>query len=187
MKKPFLSFGVLLWCFAQLCPVVTAQQAQSFSRDKLIAAAREIMTTTRYCALITADGRGRSDVRAMDALAPDENMAVWLGTNPLSRKVREIRRDPRVTLYYFDREGQAYVTLQGLARVVTDPAEKLKHWKEDWKGFYPDRGKSYAVIEVRPIRLEVVNVKTGIVSAKPDWEPPSVTFPTSTRRNSRVH
>lgn len=175
----------MLWCFAQLSLVVAAQQPQSFSREKLIEAAREIMTTTRYCVLITANSRGLADARAMDALAPDENMIVWFGTNPRSRKVAQIRRNPHVTLYYFDREAQAYVTLQGLARVVTDPVEKLKHWKEDWKGFYPDRGKSFAAIEVRPTRLEVVNTRTGIVSTKPDWQPPSVTFPTTTRRRKR--
>ena len=164
MKKSLVCFGVVLWCFAQLSPMVTAQQPQSFSRDKLIEAAREIMTNMRYCALITADRRGRMDARAMDALAPDEDMAVFFGTNPLSRKVTEIRRNPHVTLFYFDREAKAYVTLHGLARMVTDPEEKRKHWKEDWKAFYPDRGNSYAVIEVRPTRLEVVNTKTGIVS-----------------------
>lgn len=184
MKKSLLSLGVLLWC---LGPQVAAQQPQTFSRDKLIEAARRIMTTARYCALITAKGQGRSDVRAMDALAPDENMAVWFGTNPASRKVAEIRRNPRVTLYYFDREAQAYVSLHGLARIVTDPAEKLKHWKEDWKAFYKDRGQSYAVIEVRPVRLEIVDTKAGIVSTKPDWEPPSVTFASTTRRRNRVH
>src|SRR3954463_15385609 len=129
-------------------PSVFAQQ--QFSRDQLIAAAREIMTTTRYCALITAAGRGRTNARTMDAFAPDEDLIVWFGTNPLSRKVAEIRRNPRVTLYYFDRENQAYVTLHGLARLVSDPQEKLRHWKDEWKDFYPDRIKGYLLIEVRP-------------------------------------
>ncbi len=40
-------------------------------------------------------------------------MVVWLATNPRTRKVAEIRRNPRVTLYYFDREAQAYVTIFG--------------------------------------------------------------------------
>jgi len=95
--------------------------------------------------------------------SPDENMTVWFGTNPLSRKVSEIRRNPQVTLYYFDRENQAYVSMQGIARLVNDPKEKARHWKDDWKAFYPDRDKSYLLIEVRPVRLEVVNTKTGIV------------------------
>jgi general stress protein 26 len=68
------------------------------------------------------------------------------------------------------------VTLHGVARVVNDPQEKLRHWKDDWKNFYPDREKGYVLIEVRPLQLEVVNTKTGIVSKSAQWDPPSVTF-----------
>lgn len=168
------SAAALLFCIASLAPSIQGQQAQRRSKEELITAAREIMTTTRYCALITTGGRARANARTMDAFAPDENMIVWFGTNPLSRKVSEIRRNPHVTLYYFDRENLAYVSIQGIARVVNDPKEKARHWKDDWKAFYPDRDKSYLLIEVRPVRLEVVNTKTGIVGTSRDWQPPSV-------------
>lgn len=164
-----------------LAATVKAQQSQ-FSRDQLISTAREIMTTTRYCALITTGNQTGPNARTMDAIAPDENMIVWLATNPLSRKVADIRRRPQVTLYYFDRENQAYVTLQGLARLVNDPNEKARHWKDEWKAFYPDRDKSFLLIEVRPIKLEVVNVKMGVVGTARDWDPPTVNFPASRRQ-----
>jgi general stress protein 26 len=173
--------GVALICCAASASQLSAQQSQ-FSRERLITAAREIMKTTRYCALITTDSHGRANARTMDAFAPDENMTVWFGTNPLSRKVAEIRRNPRVTLYYFDRENQAYVTLHGVARLINDRNEKARHWKDDWKTFYPDRDKSYLLIEVRPIKLEVVNIKSGVVGTSRSWDPPSVTFPTSRRK-----
>ena len=166
----------LLLCVTCLSSSVVPQQSQRRSKDELIAAAREIITTARYCALISTDNRGRANARTMDAFAPDEDLIVWFGTNPLSRKVSEIRRNPHVTLYYFDRESQAYVTIQGIARLVNDPKEKARHWKDDWKAFYPDRDKSYLLIEVRPLRLEVVNTKTGIVGTSRDWQPPSVIF-----------
>jgi general stress protein 26 len=176
-----LACAVLL-SVASSASAAYGQEAKGFSKNQLIAAAREIMTATRYCALITTDGRGRTNARAMDAFAPDENLIVWFGTNPLSRKVSEIRRNPRVTLYYFDREAQAYVTIQGRARLVDDRAEKARHWKDDWKAFYPDRDKSYLLIEVRPLRLEVVNTKTGVVGASRTWAPPSITLATKKRR-----
>jgi general stress protein 26 len=172
--KPKLLLVILVLCIALLTPTAPAQQPQRRSHDELTAAAREIMTVARYCALITSDRRGRANARTMDAFAPDKNLVVWFGTNPLSRKVSEIRRNQHVTLYYFDRENQAYVTIQGVARLVNDPKEKARHWKDDWKAFYPDRDKSYLLIEVRPVRLEVVNTKTGIVGTSSDWQPPSV-------------
>ena len=114
----------------------------------------------------------------MDAFAPDEQMIVWLATNPRSRKVAEIRRNPHVTLYYFDRESQAYVSINGVARLVNDASEKARHWKDEWKAFYPNRDKDYLLIRVSPVKLEVVNTKTGIVGDARKWRPPSVTFKT---------
>jgi general stress protein 26 len=152
-------------------------QQTSFSRDALISAAREIMTNTRYCALITTGRNGRAKARTMDAFAPEADMTVWLATNPRSRKAAEIRRNPKVTLYYFDRESAAYVTIYGTARLVTENAEKARRWKDDWKAFYPDRDKSYLLIKVTPERLEVVNINKGIVGTSPTWQPLSVDFP----------
>ena len=175
IKQKVLLVAFFLF-IASLAPSVCGQQLQPGSQGELISAAREIMTTARYCALITTGRDGRANARTMDAFAPDDNLIVWFGTNPLSRKVSEIRRNPRVTLYYFDRESQAYVAIQGVARLVNDPKEKARHWKDDWKAFYPDRDKSYLLIEVRPLRLELVNTKTGIVGTSRDWRPPSVIF-----------
>src|SRR4029453_11171960 len=153
---------VLLPLFA---PAAVAAQdtKQSLSRAELITAARETMSAARYCALITQDSSGRPQARTLDPFPPDENMVVWLGTNPRSRKVAAIRRNPRVTLYYFDREAQAYVTIYGIARLINDPKAKLKWWKDEWKDFYPDRAKDFLLIRVTPQRLEIVNVKKSIV------------------------
>lgn len=180
----------LLVSMASIFATVQAQAppVKQSEREKLIAAAREIMASARYCALITVDPSGRAQARTVDPFPPDENTAVWriwLGTNPRSRKVREIRRRSHVTLYYFDRESQAYVTIHGIARLVNDPKEKAKRWKEEWKTFYPDRAKDYLLIVVTPEKLEVVNVSKGILGDPQTWKPPSVSFPKHKPRHGR--
>ncbi|SRR5216684_4714054 len=168
--------GVLLLCVAALTPGVRGHQPKRRSRDELITAAREIIATARYCALITTDSAGRTHARAMDPFPPEANMTVWLGTNPRSRKAAEIRRHHRVTLYYFNREDQAYVTISGIARLVNDPKEKAMRWKDEWKAFYPDRAKDYLLIVVTPDIMEVVSEKKGIVGDPRTWQPPTVSF-----------
>lgn len=173
------SVVLLLSVFTADVALLQAQQQKSWNRDELISAAREVMKTARYCALITTNPRGGVDARTMDAFAPDEEMIVWLATNPRSRKVTEIRRHPRVTLYYFDQENQAYVTIHGTARLVNERAEKSRHWKEEWSTFYPDRDRDYLLIKVSPTRLEVVDTKKGIVGDSKSWRPPIILFPNS--------
>jgi len=174
--QPIQLLVVLSLQFA-VSAVVAQETKQPLTRDNLIAAARETMSAARYCALITLDASGRPQARTLDPFPPDENMVVWLGTNPRSRKVAAIRRNPLVTLYYFDREAQAYVTIYGIARLVNDPQAKLKWWKDEWKAFYPDRAKDYILIRVTPQKLEVVNVTKGIIGDQLTWKPPLVIFP----------
>ena len=174
--------GAILLCITALTPGAFGQQPQRLSKDELISAAREIIATARYCALITIDSKGRVHARTMDPFPPDENLVIWFGTNPKSRKVAEIRRHSRVTIYYFDRESPAYVTISGFARLVSNRAEKAKRWKDEWKAFYPDREKGYLLIAVTPKELEIVNEKKGIVGDADLWTPPTVRFGAGRRR-----
>jgi len=177
MRRATGKFQVVVLLLLLAAASVAAQDTkQPLSRDELIAAARETMSAARYCALITKGSSGRPQARTLDPFLPDENMVVWLGTNPRSRKVAAIRRNPRVTLYYFDREAEAYVTIYGIARLVNDPKAKLKWWKDEWKEFYPNRAKDFLLIRVTPEKLEVVNVKKAIVGDPHTWKPPSVKF-----------
>lgn len=145
-------------------------------RSKLVDAAREIMAASRTCALITLDHEGRSRVRVMDPFLPESDFTVWFGTNPKSRKVVQIKKDPRVTLYYFDSNSSGYVMIHGIAQLVDDPKEKEKRWKDVWKQFYPDKPEGYLLIKVSPEWMEVISYSHGIVGNPTTWEPPIVLF-----------
>lgn len=112
----------------------------------------------------------------MDPFPPERDFTVWLATNPRSRKVEELRKNPRVTLYYADGDN-GYVSLHGMARIVDDGREKERRWKEEWKAYYPDRKDSYLLIEVTPVRLEIIDYKSGISGNPQTWEPSAITFP----------
>ena len=130
-----LAWVTLLAGIAVIPSQTVGQQkvAKPEERDKLIAAAREIMIAARYCALITVDSNGQAQARTMDPFPPGDDMIVWLGTNPRTRKVSEIGKNPRVVLYYFDQPTQSYVTISGTARLVDDAREKGQHWKMNGK------------------------------------------------------
>jgi general stress protein 26 len=152
-------------------------------RDILLSVAREYMQTVRYCALITVDCDGQPHVRAMDPFLPDEDMVVYLGTNPKSRKVQEIRDNPQVTLYYSDDSGEGYVAIIGTAILVDDPKQKAVWWKKDWDEFYKDQKESYLLIKVIPEKLEIVNYKHNIISDSETWSVPSVKFKIHERKD----
>ncbi len=183
MNSTFKAFStlfiiLLLMSIIMVSSNVCAQKVQMFSqkRDTLLSVAREYIGSVRYCALITVDSTGQPNVRTMDPFPPDENMVVWFGTNLNSRKVREIRNNPKVTLYYSDDKGEGYVAIIGTATLVDDPKEKTNWWKEEWGEFYKGKKESYLLIKVVPEKLEILNYKHNILSDTLTWETPSVGF-----------
>jgi len=164
---------------AALAVPALAESPAAPNRSTLLKAARELMEKARFCALVTNAESGYPQARAIDAFAPEADMTVWIATNPVTRKVAEVKRDPRVTLYYYEPAGPGYVTLQGKATVVALPAEKAKRWKEDWAAFYKDRnhGEDYVLIRVTPVRLEIVSYGHGLLNDPASWRPLAVEFP----------
>lgn len=146
------------------------------TKIKIIDAAREIMIASGTCALITQDDDGRSKVRAMDPFLPESDFTVWFGTNPKSRKVDQIKKDNRVTLYYFDSNTSGYVMIHGIAQLIDDPIEKEKRWKDTWELFYPDKLDGYLLIKVSPKSMEVISTHHEIIGDPTTWEVPIVLF-----------
>jgi general stress protein 26 len=169
---------------ASIAGSVQAQPSPRHADTTLLRTARRIMHDAEYAAFITLDARGQPQARTVQPVEPDSAMTVWFATNPHTRKVAQLKRDPRATLHYFDRASLAYVTLLGRARVVTDPTEKAAHWQAAWSKFYPDRDTSVALVEVTPERLEVVDIKHGIEGDKGTWLPPMLSVERSPARRA---
>ena len=169
---------VVFGCAALLAalPVLAAD------REAVLKAAREVARKARYATFITIGEDGQPQARIVDALGPDEDFNVWVGTNPGTRKVAEIAKNPRVTLAFFDPSLPAFVTLLGSASVVTDPAVKAQHWKDGWSPFFKNehRGVDFALVKFVPRRLEIVSEAHGFVNAPGNWRPVSVEFPART-------
>lgn len=154
----------------------TQIEKENNTNGKIIKAAKEMMQDTNTCALITIDIEGRPRVRTMDPFPPEKDFTVWFGTNIHSRKVGQIKKNNRVTLYYLDKDATGYVTIHGTAEIVNDSSSKEKYWKEAWKNFYPVYPEGYALIKVTPLWMEVISETRGILGDDKTWQPQKITF-----------
>jgi general stress protein 26 len=138
--------------------------------------ARQITGASRYCTLVTLGRKHEPQARIVDPTLPDASFEVYFATNPRSRKVDEIRKDPRVTLLYFDPSALAYVTVIGHALEVQGTL-KADHYKREWQGFFSlDRPDSYTLYRIVPSRVEVVSPKDGLSGNPITWRPETVDF-----------
>ena len=129
------------------------------SRDSLLTIAQTIIDSARSRTLVTVDENGKPQARTMHVFPPEENMVIWLGTSTRSRKVKQIKNNPNVMVFYFDTKGRSYVSVAGKASIVNDPEKKAHYWKKSWIRYYPNPEKDYILIEVTPNRLEICSYK----------------------------
>lgn len=178
LRPAFIAVLLAIWPWAS-----DAQAPQrAATKPSLEQSARRIVASVAYPTFITNDATGRPQARTVQPQQPDSAWSVWFATNPRTRKVREIARDPRVVLHYFDLPTLSYVSLIGRARVVRDRASKDAHWTAAWSAFYPDRDTSVVLIEVTAERLEIVSSTLGISGDAATWRPPTVRLRAGSRR-----
>ncbi len=148
-------------------------QAASAPAVDLRSAARSIVNAAVYATFVTVDADGQPQARTVQPVQPDSNWVVWFATNPRTRKVQQLRKNPRATLHYFDRDRLSYVAIVGRAVLVSDLAQKRAHWNPAWTPFYADQDTSVLLIRVVPDRVEVVGVKLGVNGDAATWRPAS--------------
>ena len=145
-------------------------------RTTVEAAAKALIARTPFATLTTIGEDGAPQSRIVEPFPLEEDFTVWIATSGSTRKVRQIERDPRVTLLYFDQSGPGYVSLLGTAAIVRDPAEKAKRWKDSWVGFYKDknRGEDFTLVRVTPTRLEISSPSQKMNNDPVTWQPVTI-------------
>jgi len=81
-----------------------------------------------------------------------QGLVAYFATSASSGKVRDIRGNPAVSLYYCDADNVRGVMLAGRADVLTDPALKRTLWHDSWAVYWPAGAvdPDYCVVRVRP-------------------------------------
>jgi len=140
---------------------------------QITAAAFDIMRAAGSCTLVTIGEDGQPQARIVVPLIAEAEGSIWIATNPKTRKVNEIAKDPRVTLMFFNAAAGEYVTVIGRATAVTDPARKAAHWKPEWEPFYKQRttGSDFMLFEVRPARFEISSARHKLNNDTETWRP----------------
>jgi general stress protein 26 len=165
MPRPILLIALVL-SLAVTGSAAPGETSDTTLDAKTLTGARELMQQARYCALITIDDASQPQARTVDPLPSDGGLDVWVLTNLNSRKVAQLRHNPRATLYYFVTISPGYVTLLGEATVIESAADKASAWRPAWgearrKQIARD---DFVLIHFRPRRLEIVSYAHGLTN-----------------------
>lgn len=144
------------------------------NRDTMLLAAREIIKETLYCALVTIDSTGQPQTRTMNPFPPNDELITWFATSRTSRKIREIRNNPKVCVYYADHTtAKGYVSITGRAEVIDDKELLLKMKRDYWESI-PDWQEKFVLIKIIPKTIEVINYRHGLNNDPGTFRAPSI-------------
>jgi len=81
-----------------------------------------------HASLATCDG-DQPRVRTVSPIVEDD-MSMWITTRSTSRKVKQLRENPKICLAFVERpDGDKAVTVVGEARIIPDIGKKRRVWK----------------------------------------------------------
>ncbi len=125
-----------------------------------------VISTSPACYLATVDEKGFPEIRAMLNLRnpnvfPElrkffsrkaDDFTVYLSTNTSSMKIKQIRNNPKVSLYYCNPDDWQGVMLCGVLEIVEDPAIKKDLWQSNWNMYYPQglTDPDFSIARLRP-------------------------------------
>lgn len=96
----------------------------SSDRQKIVAIMKE---NSLHAYLATCDG-GQPRVRPVSPIVED-NMSVWVTTYSTSRKVKQIRQNPKICLAFVEQpRGDKTAIVIGEAKIIPNLDEKKKVW-----------------------------------------------------------
>jgi len=173
-KPVILVLAVLASTFSSFITGVDGQP--TVNRDTVILAAHEIINETTYCGLVTVDSLGQPQIRTMNPFPVKDDFVIWFGTSRTSRKVREIKNNPDVCVYFANHlTAKGYVNISGVASVLDDRELLIKMKREYWNGI---KGWQdiFVLIKIIPVSIEVINYKHGLNNDPETFKAPSISF-----------
>jgi general stress protein 26 len=135
--------------------------------EHVMAVAKATFDAADFCFLTTQGESDPTNTRLMHHFKPDADLTVWFGTSLTSRKVREIRRNPRATVACLDPQRPAYAVLVGKVTVEERAEQWRRYWRDDWQTFWPDgpSARDYVLLRFACERVEVLSFPAGIAPA----------------------
>ena len=121
---------------------------------EIIRKAKELARKSYICHLATVDGK-QPQVRAMSFVLK-RNGEIWFSTFANSRKVKQLKKNPKAEVYFTDEKGM-HCKIDGMCTISTEPADKKKQWKAqpDLAKFFDGASDpGFSVIKFKPDRYE---------------------------------
>jgi general stress protein 26 len=85
----------------------------------------------------SVDSDGFPNIKAMLNLEHEGFYTIWFSTNTSSKRVAQLRQNPKACVYYVDQEQYKELMLVGTVEVLLDPGYRHWLWGSGCEEYYP--------------------------------------------------
>lgn len=98
---------------------------------------RELVGPYKFVAFTTIGANGMPNTRPMATQEAEPDMDLWFAARLDSEKVEELRKNPKVGLYYLNPENWHYVSVGGTVEIIQDQERFKRYWEDSWRQWFP--------------------------------------------------
>ena len=107
------------------------------SNTEAMEAALALINRATIAMLGNNGGQGYPYIKAMLKMENEGLGTVWFSTNTSSKRVGQLKRDPKTCVYMVDMDSWEGLMLVGQVELLTDDASKQRLWRAGYERYYP--------------------------------------------------
>jgi general stress protein 26 len=107
------------------------------SKDEALREALALADRSQIIMLGTHGDDGTPNIKAMIKMENEGLNRIWLSTNTSSRRVGQLARNPKASVYFVDFDQWMGLMLAGDVEVLHDPESKKRLWRGGFERYYP--------------------------------------------------
>ena len=108
----------------------------------------ELVANSPIAMLGTNGGDGYPNIKAMIKMESEGLKTIWFSTNTSSKRVQQLRDNPKASVYFVDMDNWMGLMLLGEVEMLSDLESRQKLWREGYEMYYPSgvTDPDYAVL-----------------------------------------
>jgi len=97
----------------------------------------ELVNSSTIAMLGTNGEDGFPHIKAMLKMENEGLKKIWFSTNTLSKRVEQIKKNPKVCVYFVDPNEFKGLMLVGNIKILQDKSSRQRLWREGFERYYP--------------------------------------------------
>ena len=132
------------------------QRSSIMAKNTLQQNVIELIENNNYSKLITFGPDNAPRGRIMTNLPLGKNMVIWFATGLSTSKIKDIRKNPTVSVFVDDADDMTNASISGKAEIVTAKRLLKKFWQEPFGFFFPGgpTDPNYCLLKITPKKVE---------------------------------